>query len=105
MFLRDLQIEALLKYHDGALLKHLVEQGIESSEYAWPILQTLFTEVLGKQDWLVLFDHVLSNRPTLLLYLVVAYLKRQHAQIVRLHSRHNIAQFVHQQNPVELPAL
>ena len=41
--------------------------------YAWPLLETLFSEVLTKDEWLMLFDNVFSNHPSFLLMVVAAY--------------------------------
>lgn len=41
--------------------------------YVWPLLQTLFSEVLTSDEWLRLFDNVFSNHPAFLLLCVVAY--------------------------------
>ena len=45
-----------------------------SQQYAWPLLETLFSEVLSREEWLRLWDNVLSNHPSFLLLVVVAYL-------------------------------
>ena len=42
--------------------------------YAWPLLQTLFSEVLSKGEWLRVWDNVVSHHPGYLLLMVVAYL-------------------------------
>jgi len=41
--------------------------------YAWPLLETLFSEVLTQHEWLMLFDNVFSNHPSFLLMVVAAY--------------------------------
>lgn len=41
--------------------------------YAWPLLETVFSEVLTREEWLRLFDNVFSNHPSFLLMAVVAY--------------------------------
>ena len=41
--------------------------------YAWPLLATLFSEVLTSAEWLRLFDNVFSNQPAFLVMCVVAY--------------------------------
>jgi hypothetical protein len=42
--------------------------------YCWPIIETLFSEVLTKEEWLRVWDHIFSNHPSFLLLLVAAYL-------------------------------
>ena len=41
--------------------------------YAWPLLQTLLSEVLTKDEWLRVWDNVFSNHPSFLLLVVVSY--------------------------------
>lgn len=41
--------------------------------YVWPLLETLFSEVLTRDEWLRLFDNVFSNHPSFLLIACVAY--------------------------------
>jgi len=41
--------------------------------YAWLVLESLFSEVLTREEWLRLLDNVLSNHPSFLLMCVVAY--------------------------------
>ena len=43
-------------------------------QYAWPLMSTLFSEVLSREAWLRTWDNILSNPPGFLLLVVVAYL-------------------------------
>lgn len=40
----------------------------------WPLLETFFSEVLTRDEWLRLFDSVFSHHPSFLLMACVAYL-------------------------------
>nr|KAF6405775.1 TBC1 domain family member 31 [Rousettus aegyptiacus] len=66
-------IENVLAFHDKELLQHFIHHDITSQLYAWPLLETVFSEVLTREEWLKLFDNVFSNRPSFLLMTVVAY--------------------------------
>ncbi|XP_040835291.1 TBC1 domain family member 31 isoform X7 [Ochotona curzoniae] len=66
-------IENVLAFHDKELLKHFTDHSVTSQLYAWPLLETLFSEVLTREEWLKLFDNVFSNHPSFLLMTVVAY--------------------------------
>lgn len=67
-------IENILLEADPMLLNIFCEHGITSSEYAWPVLQTVMSEVLSADEWLILWDHLISfQKPSLLLMCVVAY--------------------------------
>ncbi|KAG5325635.1 TBC31 protein, partial [Pseudoatta argentina] len=67
-------IENILLEADPILLNIFCEHGITSREYAWPLLQTAMSEVLSGDEWLILWDHLISfQKPSLLLMCVVAY--------------------------------
>ncbi|XP_011156483.1 TBC1 domain family member 31 [Solenopsis invicta] len=67
-------IENVLLEVDPTLLNVFCEHGITSSEYAWPLLQTAMSEVLSGDEWLILWDHLISfQKPSLLLMCVIAY--------------------------------
>uniref|UniRef100_A0A7N5KGM5 TBC1 domain family member 31 n=1 Tax=Ailuropoda melanoleuca TaxID=9646 RepID=A0A7N5KGM5_AILME len=66
-------IENVLAFHDKELLQHFIDHDITSQLYAWPLLETIFSEVLTREEWLKLFDNVFSNHPSFLLMTVVAY--------------------------------
>lgn len=79
-------IENILLEADSALLNIFCEHGITTSEYAWPLLQTVMSEVLSGDEWLILWDHLISfQKPSLLLMCVVAY---------NIYSRENIISFI-----------
>lgn len=67
-------VENVLAHHDRKLLQHLVNCNITSQVYVWPLLETLFSEVLTRDEWLRLFDSVFSNHPSFLLMACVAYI-------------------------------
>ncbi|XP_011869580.1 PREDICTED: TBC1 domain family member 31 isoform X2 [Vollenhovia emeryi] len=67
-------VENILLETDPVLLNIFCERGITSSEYAWPLLQTAMSEVLSGDEWLILWDHLISiQKPSFLLMCVVAY--------------------------------
>lgn len=75
-------IENTLLEADPQLLNVFCEHGVTTSEYAWPLLQTTMSEVLSGDEWLILWDHLLTfQKPRLLLMCVVAY---------NIYSRENI---------------
>ena len=51
--------------------------------YAWPLLQSLFSEVLTKEEWVKMFDNVFSNHPSFLLLAVAAYTICSHKALLQ----------------------
>jgi hypothetical protein len=50
-------VERILEFHDRELLEDFKARAIDSRQYAWQMMRTLFTQVLTEEEWLVLFDH------------------------------------------------
>jgi hypothetical protein len=92
------RIKALLEFHDSQLADHLLACGAGPDVFAWPMLRSLLSEVLPREDvrprvcllkelgvylrnsvvlqWCQLWDNLITNAydPSLLLFAVVAFL-------------------------------
>ena len=69
------EIEMLLLHHDKQLHTHLFSCNIPPELYIWSLLQTLLSEVFSKQEWCIIWDHIVMNHQQSYLYFVVlAYL-------------------------------
>lgn len=66
-------VEKILVYHDKALAESLGHKGGVQA-HAWSMLQSSMTEVLSTQEWLKLWDHIISNDPTFLYYVSVSFM-------------------------------
>ncbi|XP_029637694.1 TBC1 domain family member 31-like [Octopus sinensis] len=95
-------IENVLSRHDPTLLRHLIKYKVTSQIYAWPLLESLFTEVLTKNEWLRLWDHVFSNHPAFLLMVVVAYVIGARAALLKCVELDDFKFFFSQQNAVNI---
>lgn len=93
-------IENILGEHDPQLLDHFCTVGVTSQIYALKILETAFSEVLTCTEWLILWDHILSNEPAFILMAVVAYSLVQKNAIKKLFTHEQIENFYHMQNPI-----
>ncbi|CAE8614472.1 unnamed protein product, partial [Polarella glacialis] len=75
----------------------------------WPLLQTLLTEVLKKNQWLQLWDHLMAHwlEPELLHAAVVAFLKCSRASLLALPQRspREVDQWVRAPQQVDMPRL
>ena len=54
-------IDALLKFHDESLYSHLRRTGVAAGLIGWTLISTLFTELLGREDWLKLMDYIFAH--------------------------------------------
>jgi len=54
-------------------LQHFIKYRVSTQTYAWSLLETGFSEVFTRSEWMRLWDHILTNQPSWLLMAVVAY--------------------------------
>lgn len=97
--------ENVLAHHDKELLQHLVDCGITSQLYVWPLLETLFSEVLTRDEWLRLFDSVFSNHPSFLLMACVAYIICCREPLLLCSQKQDFEYFFHHRNNLDIGAM
>ncbi|KAK5862681.1 hypothetical protein PBY51_018050 [Eleginops maclovinus] len=97
--------ENVLAHHDKELLQHLVDCGVTSQLYVWPLLETLFSEVLTRDEWLRLFDNVFSNHPSFLLLACVAYVTCCREPLLLCSQKEDFEYFFHHRNNLDLGAM
>ncbi|XP_067888649.1 TBC1 domain family member 31 isoform X2 [Heterodontus francisci] len=95
-------IENILAHHDKELLQHLVKYNITTQLYAWPLMETLFSEVLTREEWLKLLDNIFTNHPSFLLVAVVAYLTCSRAPLLQCNIKEDLEHFFHHRNNLDL---
>ncbi|XP_055919753.1 TBC1 domain family member 31 [Eupeodes corollae] len=94
--------ENVLNHFDPALAKFYSENAITAKEYAWSIMANGFSEILDDEQWLCLWDNILSSPPYFMIFCGVAYNIVQRETILRLEGKEEIAEFFHEQNPVDM---
>ncbi|XP_030606506.1 TBC1 domain family member 31 [Archocentrus centrarchus] len=97
--------ENVLAHHDKELLQHLVDCGITSQLYVWPLLETLFSEVLTRDEWLKLFDNIFSNHPSFLLMACVAYITCCRDPLLLCSQKQDFEYFFHHRNNLDVGAM
>lgn len=95
-------IEQLLTFHDAELVAHFQNCKVTGQVYAWIMMQTLFSEIFAKDDWLKLWDHLVSNQPSFLYFIIVAYLIRFRSPLLETHRESDFEFFFQRRNPVSL---
>ncbi|XP_034867735.1 TBC1 domain family member 31 isoform X1 [Mirounga leonina] len=98
-------IENVLAFHDKDLLQHFIDHDITSQLYAWPLLETVFSEVLTREEWLKLFDNVFSNHPSFLLMTVVAYNICSRAPLLNCSLKDDFEYFFHHRNNLDISVI
>ncbi|XP_041798537.1 TBC1 domain family member 31 isoform X2 [Chelmon rostratus] len=97
--------ENVLAHHDKELLQHLVDCGITSQLYVWPLLETLFSEVLTRDEWLRLFDSIFSNHPSFLLMTCVAYITCCREPLLLCSQKQDFEYFFHHRNNLDVGSM
>ncbi|KAM8966814.1 TBC1 domain family member 31 [Pelodytes ibericus] len=98
-------VENILVHHDKELLQHFVNYGVTSQIYAWPLLETLFSEVLTREEWLKLFDNVFSNHPSFLLMAVAAYIISSRSPLLYCNQKDDFEYFFHHRNNLDISSM
>jgi len=102
-------IEAALHLHDPKLIKHLENIRVRPQDYAWPILRSCFTEVLGKGEWLVLVDHVFAasdqEHSNYLAVAAVAFVLYSRTTLVSMQSSSEVDLWIHAEQPINAATL
>lgn len=95
-------IENILCFHAPAVLEHFAATGVSATLYAWPLLETLFSEVLIAKDWLIFFDYTLTSHPSFILFAVVAYSLLNKQAILNCTEREDLKFFFRHHSPVSI---
>ncbi|KAF3691620.1 TBC1 domain family member 31 WD repeat-containing protein 67 [Channa argus] len=98
-------VENVLAHHDKEVLQHLVDCGITSQLYVWPLLETLFSEVLTRDEWLRLFDNIFSNHPSFLIMACVAYITCCREPLLLCSQKQDFEYFFHHRNNLDTGAM
>lgn len=94
--------ENVLVHHDKRLMQHFVSCNVTSQLYAWPLLQTLLSEVFTKDEWLRAWDNIFSNHPSFLLFIVVAYVIVSRKVLLQCTRKEDFEYFFHNRNAVDV---
>ncbi|RLN93308.1 hypothetical protein BBJ28_00002099 [Nothophytophthora sp. Chile5] len=97
-------LEKELERKDAQLYDHFLQYGVTPEAFAWSLLKTIFTEVLSEDEWLCLWDHLLTypDTPQLLFVAVLAYLAYFRTALLAASDLFSIEQFFHQQNAINV---
>lgn len=95
-------IERMLAHTDPRLLAHFVKRKITSQVYAWTLLSTLYTEVLPRDAWLILWDHILTNPPQFFYCFLIAYLCHFKYALLSMTTSSEIENFLRTSSPCNI---
>ncbi|XP_030560077.1 TBC1 domain family member 31 [Drosophila novamexicana] len=97
--------ENVLQVHDEQLSKFYQAMDVKPKDYAWSLLTNGFAEVLEEQQWLMLWDNIITEPPHFIIFVIVAYNLMQREIIMRLPEKSAVLWFFHEQNPIDVAKL
>ena len=95
----------LLKAEDPQLWQHLQDCACGSEDYIWEVMQPLYSEVLTRNEWLQLMDHVFSNEPLWIFLFHVRWLVQVREVLMSLQDHGEIYALLHRTIPTDLNAI
>ncbi|XP_061390286.1 TBC1 domain family member 31 [Musca vetustissima] len=95
----------ILQHYDKMLFDYFTAKDVTPTIYAWSILKNSFSEILDEEQWLCLWDNVLSSPIYYPIFVVVAYNIMQKEVLLRLPDKFIIERFYHDQNPIDVRKL
>ncbi|XP_048579144.1 TBC1 domain family member 31-like [Nematostella vectensis] len=95
-------VENTLSHHDKTLMNHFIKHKVTTQLYAWPLLQSLLSEVLTKEEWLRVWDNAFSCHPSYLLMVVVAYIMASRKALLQCTEKQDFEYFFHNRNAVDV---
>ncbi|XP_037903926.1 TBC1 domain family member 31 isoform X2 [Hermetia illucens] len=98
-------VENILTEFCPNLAQFYREKDIGAKIYAWPLLSTAFSQVLDAGQWYQLWDNIVCNKPTFLVFCVVAYNILQKPTIMSLKTNSSIESFFFDQNVINVKKL
>ena len=85
---------------DPKLLQFYKSKDVTAKIYALPLMETAFSEVLDEQQWLQLWDHIITNDPYFMIFVIVAYNITLRLTIMRYDDVESIEKLFREQNYV-----
>ncbi|KAL7736606.1 hypothetical protein ACLKA6_015244 [Drosophila palustris] len=97
--------ENILQTNDEQLSKFYQALEVKPKDYAWSLLTNAFAEVLEEQQWLILWDNIITEPLYFIVFIIVAYNVLHREVILRLPDQEAVLRFFHDQNPIDLAKL
>ncbi|XP_042214387.1 TBC1 domain family member 31-like isoform X2 [Homarus americanus] len=98
-------IEQIICEVNPTLLAHLMKLRVTAEDYAWSLLTNAFSKVLCPGDWLVLWDHILSNPPSFLPCVAAGFTLKSCQTLLTCTDAHEIRIYYNQESWVPVKPL
>eukprot|EP00792_Barthelona_sp_PAP020_P000162 TRINITY_DN1022_c0_g1_i1.p1 TRINITY_DN1022_c0_g1~~TRINITY_DN1022_c0_g1_i1.p1 ORF type:complete len:658 (-),score=170.34 TRINITY_DN1022_c0_g1_i1:1561-3507(-) len=98
-------VNKLLSFHCPSLLEHFENLKVSSQIYSWKCLQTIFSSNFPGLEWLRLFDHIISNPPHFIYYVMASMLIESRYCLLKIHSYDEMVEFFAHHIPVHVDSV
>lgn len=95
-------IENLLDFVDPTLTKFFKKYQVTNLTYAWQLVHSSFSEQLDEWQWLQLWDHIVSQPPYYLVFIVVAFSAVQRRAILNSANFQEINVFYQEPSSINM---
>ncbi|GES75751.1 TBC1 domain family member 31 isoform X2 [Rhizophagus clarus] len=96
-------INVLLEYWDNDLYTHLISCNIKIQDCAWTMIKWSFARILTREDWLELWDHLLSNEePSFMYFFLIAYILIARDVLFGMTSKRQVLDFFTRANTINI---
>lgn len=86
-------IENILSHFDNELLQHFIACKVSVHTYAWQLLQNGLSEVLDQGQWVMVWDHIVTNEPYFLVFVIVAFNLIQRKALFKCRNEREVCIF------------
>lgn len=95
-------IENLIDHFDPELMRHYRHHSLDNRIFTWPLMRSAFSEILAEYQWLMLWDHIVSQPAYFMIFIIVAFNCIQHEAIKRLKSPTEIRTFFNEPTTINM---
>ncbi|GAB6033743.1 TBC1 domain member 31 [Chamberlinius hualienensis] len=100
------KVETYLEKHCPQLLAHFIKFNVSMRVYAWPLLESSFSDIFTADEWSRVWDHIFTSQNIDLLYAVVAaYSIVSQNSLLRCQSISEFQRYFHEKNPVPIESV
>ena len=100
-------VENCICREDPGLGNHMREVGFHPIQYVWPLLQSMFSEVMPKSQWVIVIDHIFTyhQHPELIFAIIAAYFLQMRKTYMLVRSSGQLAACVRTMTPIDVKKL
>ena len=85
----------LIEYFDPKLSFHFKSHGLNTHDYGWPLMRTLFSDVIDQSGWFEIWDYAITIQdPNFFWYFLTAFITNKRGRLMKLNDINSIRQYL-----------